>query len=275
VTKSDFQLRFWGVRGSIPCSGHDILKYGGNTSCIEVRCGDRLIILDGGTGLRELGISLGEEAIDADILLSHTHYDHILGLPFFAPVYAPQNRFRMWAGRGDHGKSLDQVLRTLMQSPLFPIPVEAFGADMSYLDFDAGEALDMGDGILIRTAPLNHPNGATGYRIEYGGRAVAYVTDTEHTPGTLDQNIVDLVRGADAMIYDSTYGDAEFPKYQGWGHSTWEEGVRLCQSADVGKLYIFHHDPSHDDTFLDGVGVEAEKLFAGACMAQEGMTVTF
>lgn len=272
---SGFQVKFWGVRGSIPCSGRDMMKYGGNTSCIEVRCGDRLIILDGGTGMRELGQSLGDGKLEADVLLTHTHYDHILGLPFFAPFYSPQNKFRMWAGRGGHGKSLEQIMQTLMQSPLFPIPVEAFGSEMTYMDFDIGDSLDLGDGIRIRTTRLVHPNDATGYRIEFGGRAIAYVTDTEHTPGSLDQNIVDLVQGADALIYDSTYCDSEYPQHRGWGHSTWEEGVRICQEADVGKFYIFHHDPAHNDTFMDAVAIKASKMFSGAQVAHEGLTVDF
>ncbi len=275
MTGSKFQVKFWGVRGSIPCSSRDMMKYGGNTSCIEIHCGSRLIILDGGTGLRELGQSMGEGQVDADIFLSHTHYDHILGLPFFAPFYGLQNHFRMWAGRAGHGMLLEQVMQTLMRSPLFPIPVEAFGSEMTYMNFNIGDTLDLDDGITIRTTQLNHPNDATGYRIEFDGRAVAYITDTEHTPGTLDQNILDLVRGADAMIYDSTYCDSEYPRHLGWGHSTWEEGVRLCQEAEVGKLFIFHHDPAHNDTFMDAIGINATKIFSGAQVAHEGLTVDF
>ena len=125
----------------------------------------------------------------------------------------------------------------------------------------------------MRTMPLNHPNGATGYRLEAHGRAVCYVTDTEHIVGELDDNVLELVRGADLMIYDSTYTDEEYPAHEGWGHSTWQQGVRLADAADVGELVIFHHDPSHDDAFMDKVASRASTLRPGTRVAREGDTV--
>lgn len=270
-----FFLRFWGVRGSISCPGESHQRYGGNTSCLEVRCGARLLIFDGGTGLRGLGQKLAEEApLDTDLFLTHTHHDHITGLPFFAPFFDERNKIRLRAGHLGPDFGLHKALCQYMTAPLFPVPPQIFAAAVAYKDFVAGESLDLGDGIVLRTAPLNHPNGATGYRIEYGGKSVCYVTDTEHVVGAPDQNILDLIAGADYVIYDSSYTDEEFPNFVGWGHSTWQEGVRLCEKAGAGKLVIFHHDPNHDDSFMDGVAEAAEAARPGSLVAREGMVLT-
>src|SRR5262249_16097459 len=154
-------------------------------------------------------------------------FDHICGLPFFAPCYDLRSKIRIWAGHLN-GMGIEAVLSGMMIAPLFPIPMGIFTAQMSYVDFASGESLAPHPGIRLRTAPLTHPNGATGYRIEYAGKVVAYITDTEHLPGRLDDNILKLIDHADVMIYDATYTDAEFPAHKDWGHSTWEEGVRLA-----------------------------------------------
>lgn len=253
-----------------------MLRYGGNTSCLEVRCGEHLLIFDAGTGLRPLGQKLAAEgAVDADLFLSHTHFDHVSGLPFFGPAFAPKNRFRFWAGHLEsQGLELCDVLCEMMMPPLFPVPIEIFKADIAYKDFVAGQILTPRPGVVLRTTPLNHPNGATGYRIEYGGRSVCYVTDTEHNGHGPDARICELIAGADIVIYDSTYTDEEYPKFKGWGHSTWEEGIRVCEAAGAKRLVIFHHDPSHDDSFMDGIAAAAEKRRLGTLVAREGLTLT-
>jgi phosphoribosyl 1,2-cyclic phosphodiesterase len=267
---SNFFIRFWGVRGSIACPGPETHRYGGNTSCIEVRCGDRLIVLDGGTGLRRLGVSLpAADPIEIDHLFSHTHWDHIVGMPFFCPAYRAGCKIHIRAGHLAAQGGIEAALRQAMTEPLFPVPLDVFHADIDFNDFSAGATLDLGDGIIVRTAPLNHPNGATGYRVDYDGKSACYVTDTEHVPGKPDQNILDLIKDADLVIYDSTYTDDEFPRYVGWGHSTWQEGVRLCQAAGVQRFAIFHHDPTRDDDALDRIGAVAANLFAGAFVARE------
>lgn len=273
---SAFSVTFWGVRGSIACPEPEMLRYGGNTSCLEVRCGDHLLIFDAGTGLRPLGRKLAEAGgVDADLFLSHTHFDHVSGLPFFGPAFVPQNRFRFWAGHLEaQGLELCDVLCEMMMPPLFPVPIEIFKADIAYKDFVAGATLVPRPGVVLRTAPLNHPNGATGYRVEYGGRSICYVTDTEHNGHGPDETILGLIHGADIVIYDSTYTDEEYPKFKGWGHSTWEEGIRVCEAAGAKRLVIFHHDPSHDDTFMDGIAAAAEKRRIGTLVAREGLTLT-
>jgi phosphoribosyl 1,2-cyclic phosphodiesterase len=257
------KVRFWGVRGSIACSGAEYARYGGNTSCLEVSAGGRRLILDAGTGIRSLGLELVRQSpLDIDIYFTHTHLDHLVGLSFFAPLFDARNSVRMWAGHLEAPYTLKKVVSNLMQAPIYPVTLEIFKARVRFNEFKAGDSLTCGP-IGMRTAPLNHPNGATGYRIEHGGKSICYITDTEHRPGELDRTIVELCRGADVMIYDSSYTDDEFARYKGWGHSTWQEGVRIANAAGVGTLAIFHHDPSHGDAFMDDVAREAAAMRPG------------
>ncbi len=273
-----FSVRFWGVRGSIACSGPRTARYGGNTSSLEMRCDERVLLFDAGTGLRYLGNSLANSEpastpLDADLFFTHTHFDHVVGLPFFKPFFKPQNRFRLWAGHLAEGMTLRRVLGEFMMSPLFPVPPQVFRARMEYREFKAGDTLHPADGVALRTTPLNHPDGATGYRVDYAGRSICYLTDTEHVPGALDRNILGLIAGADLVIYDSMYTDAEYETYVGWGHSTWQEGVRLCRAAGAKRLAVFHHDPEHDDDMLDGIAAQVAKELPGSVVARDGLVI--
>lgn len=272
----EFTVRFWGVRGSIACPDPGTLRYGGNTSSLEVRCDGRLLLFDGGTGIRYLGNRLLAGApLDADLYLTHTHFDHVCGLPFFKPFFQAENRFRLWAGHLGGSMTLTRVLREFMMAPLFPVPPEVFRAQMQYNDFRAGDTLQAAPDIGIRTVALNHPDGATGYRVDFDGRSICYLTDTEHVPGAPDRGILELIEGADIVIYDCMYTDAEYAAgHAGWGHSTWEEGVRLCRAAGVDRLVVFHHDPDHDDDRLDAIGRKVAAALPGAIMAREGLVLT-
>jgi phosphoribosyl 1,2-cyclic phosphodiesterase len=268
-------VRFWGVRGSVPCPGPATVRYGGNTPCLEVRCGDRLIILDAGTGLRELGDKLAATGapIDADIYLSHCHIDHINGVPFFAPFYSAANRFRIWAGNLPPDVTVESAVRTLMSYPVFPVGVEQFQAAIAFNDFRAGETLQPGPGVTLQTGPLNHPDGATGYRLEFGGRTLAYLTDNEFGSSDVDPGLVALARGADLLVYDTTYTDAEILSKKGWGHSTWREGLRLADAAGVKTFCLFHHAPDHDDITMDRIAREAQAIRPGTIAASEGLVI--
>ena len=268
-----FSVRFWGVRGSIACPGPDTIRYGGNTPCVEVRCGDRVMIFDGGTGIRALGATLLKNAAakDLDIFFTHVHIDHVAGLPFFAPFFAEDHHLHLWAGNLLPSHRLEDVVRKLISSPLFPIEVEVFKAHIEYHDFRAGETLTPRAGLSIRTEALDHPDGATGYRVDYEGRSVAYITDTESRSAEIDQNIIGLAHNTDLMIFDTTYTDAELPSRIGWGHSTWRQGIRLANAAGVKTLCLFHHDPDHDDAFMDAIGAEARAERPGTIVAKEGL----
>lgn len=269
----DFWIRFWGVRGSIACPSPSHIEFGGNTSCIEVRAGDTSIVLDAGTGIRNLGQSFIKRDIrEATVCLTHTHWDHINGFPFFTPAYSAAHSFRIRAGHLADAGGVERVLAGQMARPTFPVPLSALQAALTFEDFRAGEEFDIGP-VRVKTAPLRHPDGATGYRFEFNGRSLCYVTDTEHIPGQRDERIVSLIKDANVVIYDSTYTDEEFPKHVGWGHSTWQEGVRLAKAANVERLAIFHHDPYHDDAFMRSVEAQAAEAFEGSFVAKEGMKV--
>jgi len=271
---SDFFVRFWGVRGSIACQDAGVSRYGGNTSCLEIRCGGRLLMFDAGTGIRYLGNALlREQPVNADLLLTHTHFDHVCGLPFFKPAFNPANTFRVWAGHLAPDLDIRHVLQEMMMAPLFPLPLQIFRAAVSFHDFNAGEVLHLGNAIEIRTAPLNHPNNATGYRISFARKSICYLTDTEHIINEPDENILELIEGADLVIYDSMFTDEEFSARIGWGHSTWAEGMRLCQTARAKRFVVFHHDPEHNDDFLDAVAQKVAKIKPGSVVAKEGMVL--
>lgn len=269
-----FFVKFWGVRGSIACASPNHMKYGGNTSCIEVIANGKRLILDAGTGIRQLGNEMQKSGMDNfHILLTHTHWDHINGFPFFTPAYNKELSIEIMAGHLSDKGGIQEVLSAQMDNPMFPVPLEAMTANITFTDFKAGDSFDLCDDIHVRTAPLNHPNGATGYRVEFDGKAMVYVTDTEHVEGETDQNIIDLIQDAELVIYDSTYTEEEFPSKIGWGHSTWNEGVRLCKLANVKRMAIFHHEPDHYDDFMDDIAEIAHATWEGAFVCREGMEI--
>jgi phosphoribosyl 1,2-cyclic phosphodiesterase len=276
--QNTFKLKFWGVRGSIPCPGPDTVKYGGNTTCFEITCGKKRIIIDAGTGIRLLGktILLEEDnVLDSDLFFTHTHMDHIAGLPFFVPVYNPNNNLRLYAGHLAPPHNLDSIIDTmLMKDPLFPVPSKLIEQACNFIDFKCGKTFDLGDGILIKTAKLNHPNGACGYRIEYEGKAIAICTDTEHFEDELDPNVIELSQDADIMVYDSAYTDEEYPRFKGWGHSTWQEAIKVAKAANVKRTFLFHHDPSHDDDRMDEIGALAAAAHPSVEVAVEGTDIS-
>ena len=213
-----------------------------------------MIVLDCGTGLRGLGNALMAEKkpVDADIFFSHMHWDHIQGFPFFTPAFVPGNTFRVY-GQNKGDQSVRAVLEGQMTDPNFPVPLSIMRSNLSFHAIVAGDVVQSGP-VTIRTMPLNHPGGCLGIRVEHGGAAFVYTTDTEHDAisGHLDADLVDFARGADALVYDSMYTEAEYRSGKiGWGHSTYSEALRVARAADVRRLYLFHHDPAHDDDFLD------------------------
>jgi phosphoribosyl 1,2-cyclic phosphodiesterase/DNA-binding response OmpR family regulator len=264
--------RFWGTRGSLPSPGPTTVRYGGNTSCVEVRAADgTLVVLDCGTGARALGASLvaTKKPIRGHLLIGHTHWDHIQGIPFFAPLFAPGNEWDVYAPRG-LGEALRETLSGQMQYTYFPVALEQLGATIRYHDLVEG-TLQLG-AIRVTARYLNHPALTLGYRLEADGAAIVYATDHEphgrpaalghrEAPHPEDLGHTGFVAGADVLIHDCQYTAAEYPAKAGWGHSTVEYVVDVAAKADVGTLVLFHHDPTRTDDDVDAL-VEAAKLRA-------------
>jgi phosphoribosyl 1,2-cyclic phosphodiesterase len=275
--EDQFTIHFWGVRGSIACPGAATVRYGGNTPCVEMLVGGYRLIFDAGTGIHVLGQSLIHHLpISGHLFFSHFHWDHIQGFPFFSPAFMAGNEFDIYGGVIPHGVTIEQRLQDQMSHPNFPVPLQVMGANMRFHNLEYGERVNLGD-VTVSTGLLNHPGAAMGYRVSWQDRAVAYITDTEHLPDKLDPNVLALVDRADVLIYDCTYTDEEYYHPQtskvGWGHSTWQEGVKLAQAAGVKQLVIFHHDPIHDDEFMDKIGMHSAQAFERSVVAREGMKI--
>ncbi|MBT3790178.1 MAG: response regulator [Alphaproteobacteria bacterium] len=249
---------FWGVRGTLPVPGESSLRYGGHTSCVTVQCGNSpLMIFDAGSGIKALSDHMMgmNERITAKIFISHPHWDHINALPFFVPLYIPGNEFEILGAR--HG---DTTMRELMSAQMdgiyFPITIREFGARVFFRDL--GEETIEFDDIKVQTMLLSHPGNCLGYRIDYQGKSICYITDNEmfnagepgHNPGYI-QRLADFCRGADALITDTTYTDAQYPAKAGWGHSSVGQVAELAARAEVDTLYLFHHDPDQNDDAID------------------------
>jgi phosphoribosyl 1,2-cyclic phosphodiesterase len=269
-----FRVRFWGVRGSLPVSGPQFLRYGGNTACIEMRCGPHTLIFDAGSGFRPAGEVLKAEGVqEVDLFFTHCHYDHIVGLPFFWPLYDPQVRISVWSGHLAGLMTTREMLSQFVRPPWFPVKLDICKANLDFHDFHAGDVLKPRKNVAVRTGGLNHPGGCIGYRVEWAGRAVAVISDTEHIAGELDASVLGLIRDADLVIYDCTYVEEEMQKHLGYGHSTWEQGVKLCEAAGAKSLAMFHHDPTRTDAQLKIIEQQAKRRFAGAFAAFDGQVI--
>jgi phosphoribosyl 1,2-cyclic phosphodiesterase len=275
------EISFWGVRGSIPAPGPSTVRYGGNTSCVSLRAGGGLLVLDCGTGARNLGMSLMEGAFgqgrgEASILLSHAHWDHIQGFPFFEPAFVPGNVFHLYGGH-NVSRTLEETLEGQMDHPNFPVHLGTMAAKMNFRDLAEGELLEIDDGqggaVRVTSARGNHPQGVFAFRVEHDGRAVVYATDTEHYEGRVDQKLVDLAKGARALIYDSQYTPEEYASKKGWGHSTFEEGAKIARLAGVERLVLFHHDPTQNDGAVRDKEARARAVFPDVVAAYEGLSL--
>jgi phosphoribosyl 1,2-cyclic phosphodiesterase len=268
-------VRFWGVRGSIPAPGPKTAKYGGNTPCVEVRCGDTLLIFDMGTGARGLGETYGMP-LKAHLFISHYHYDHLQGIPFFTPFFDPRSEFTVY-GPSRNGRTVKDVISGQMQQPYFPVTAEmVFRAQLNYREAKEGETLELG-GAKVTALEVNHPGGNLAYRIEYNGKVVVYATDAEHGSDS-DTKLEAFAKDADVFIYDSMYTEDEYcgrsgPPKIGWGHSTWQSAVRTADAAAVKTLVLFHHDPTRTDAALDHLLKVVKRHRPEAIAAKEGQTV--
>lgn len=285
-----YSVTFWGTRGSIPTPGAHTARYGGNTPCVAVQgAGGGLVILDAGTGIRALGAKLAggqNGSVTAEILLSHAHWDHIQGLPYFKPFFSPGNSVRIWGSKqGD--VSLEEILRQQMHPSVFPVPLDALSARLTVEHVDAGE-FPVGE-FKVRSMRLRHPGTTLGYRLtpRTGGASLAYVTDNELGPGgsystgpDWRREMVKFLKGVDVLIHDAMYTPKELRAHAGWGHSSYEEAVALAAEAQVKRLVLFHHEPEHGDQDMDELLVAARKEAktrggpSEVLAAQEGLQLT-
>jgi phosphoribosyl 1,2-cyclic phosphodiesterase len=242
-----------------------------------MRLGEERLIFDAGTGIKLLGDSLqGQSGLSAHIFFTHSHWDHIQGFPFFAPAFRPGNFFQVYGMPTPDGATIEQRLHEQMLHPNFPVPLQTMQGITAFYDLEVGEDIVIKD-IRLQTRSLNHPGDAIGYRITWQGITVAFVTDTEHFPDRLDDNVLALAQDADLLIIDATYTDEEYHDPQsskvGWGHSTWQEAIKVAKAAQVKQLVLFHHDPSHHDQMLDDLAPLAQKHFPATAIAKEGMEI--
>jgi phosphoribosyl 1,2-cyclic phosphodiesterase len=278
------RLKFWGVRGSIPSPGPETVFYGGNTSCVEVRVGSDIIVLDAGTGLRRLGLALVEEfkeqPMQLNLLITHTHWDHIQGFPFFLPAYNPKNNVTIYGFEGA-SQGLKNTLSSQMESPYFPISMQQMPGHIAIrelrdLNFNVNQ-------VPVRAQFLNHPGICTGYRLQTPGGSISYLPDIElyhrlrerwntgtdalphesreDTPPE-DRDLIEFIRGSDVLIMDSQYDAAEYEKHIGWGHSCVEDSVAFALHAKVKRLFLFHHDPDHTDEQITRMVARARQVVA-------------
>jgi phosphoribosyl 1,2-cyclic phosphodiesterase len=250
------KITFWGTRGSIPTPGQRTVRYGGNTACVEVRdAAGALLILDAGTGLRELGLALnGAGPFSIDLLLSHLHWDHIQGIPFFRPAYDARSELRIYGPA--QSRSLKDLLGLGMDDPFFPVDLDALPIKLSIDDFRSGERRALGP-FTVQAAGLFHPAPALAYRIEAGGRSLVYATDTEDPFSGKANPVIPLARGAHTLIHDAQFLDDDFKRT--WGHSTVAKAIDVAVEAKVGRLVLYHHDPDRSDDALDQIEHEAQE----------------
>ncbi|MDR0641264.1 MAG: MBL fold metallo-hydrolase [Treponema sp.] len=300
-----FYTRFWGVRGSIPTPGPATVVYGGNTACLEIRAGKRLLIVDLGTGVKPLGDwllanELKEHPVEADIFITHTHWDHIMGFPMFGPVFVPGTKLKMWGSVSYDGDSLEKIIGVQLSYRYWPVRLDELSAHIEYEEIKQG-SMDLGGGLRLLTKYMNHPILCLGYRFEYEGKSIVTAFDTEpfynifptnkddpayneeaaregeQVAESENQQILDFIRGADILIYDSHYTEEEYKSHIGWGHSSYQTAIDNALKTGVKKLICFHHEPRRTDEELAALEAEFRQRYASEpleiIIAREGMTV--
>jgi phosphoribosyl 1,2-cyclic phosphodiesterase len=273
-------VRFWGVRGSTPTPQSENLRYGGNTSCVEVRVNGHIYVFDCGTGFRNLGKQLSQghagngrngHPINAHIFLSHFHWDHIQGIPFFSPLYNDRDSSFVFHS-SSRTRGLQQALEEQMADPYFPVNMSDMAAHRQFCTIDEGRTKL--EGCTVQTKWLNHPQGCLGFRMETEGKVIVYATDNEPGDPVFDKSVRKLAEGADLLIYDAQYLPEEYAaRKQGWGHSHWREAINVVMESGAKELILFHHDPDHSDACIDAVVKQAREHYPKVRAASEGMEI--
>ncbi|MEM6435639.1 MAG: MBL fold metallo-hydrolase [Cyanobacteria bacterium P01_D01_bin.115] len=268
-----FSVQFWGVRGSVPTPGADTVRYGGNTACVEVLLGQHRIIFDGGTGLRVLGKHLQQQdhPVTAQILFTHTHWDRIQGFPFFGPAFIPGNQFDIYGATAANGASIKQRLTDQMLRPNFFTPLQKMSATMSFHTMIAGNIMTLENGATIETVTLNSHTSALGFRITYQGKSLVYATDSNTTAAGPDPNLLYLSQGADLLIYGGAYSETVHLDVERDAAMPCDQNIEIAEKTQVKEMVLFHHNPLHDDDYLDHVEMEIHNRCPQLRLAREGM----
>jgi len=283
MNKDKFKVIFWGVRGSRPVPGKDTIKFGGNTSCVELILGKKILILDAGTGICNLGDYLQQKyknkTIEADIFISHTHWDHIQGFPFFQPAWKKNNIFNLY-GRSNHTKTdIKNLLERQMEPSFFPVSFSEMRAEIKFHYFKKDKIIRPGKDITVKSLYNPHHSETSHLlRIEYDGHSCCYITDFEHSP-QFENQLINFIKYTDLLIYDANFTDDEYegkgnePALKGWGHSTWQQGIKYARAAGVKKLIFFHHATHRKDDELARIEKKASTDYNCAA-AREGMVIS-
>lgn len=268
------KVHFLGVRGSTPCADTRFSQYGGHTSCVLVEAAGQVFIFDAGSGIvNASAIALQQSDKECHLFFSHVHLDHIMGFPFFMPLWHKDYTVHVRAGSLAPYGGIEQFFTRTLKEPLFPVPFTAFPGNIKCEDFAAGHRYTIG-GIHIDTFWLNHPNGAVAYRLTHNEKSMCYVTDHEHGEKSNREGLLEFIRGTDLFIYDSSYSDDNYEPFKGWGHSTWQEALRLGDEADVGKVAIFHHDPQNTDEKMVIIEQHVGEFSHRGFVSRQGMIIT-
>lgn len=270
-----FEIKIWGCRGSIPVSSPDHIRFGGSTACVEINVNGNIIIVDAGSGIRELGTDLLKRGTRvANLLLSHGHYDHIMGLPFFYPAYKDDMHLHMWSGHTNGNPCTHDIISEFMREPYLPVSLDIMHASMNFYDVQEGAEVDLGNGNTAVSCATNHPGGCFAWRVTDGKRVFVYWSDHEHGDEETDARLTRFAEGADVLIYDAMYTDEEYlSQKKGFGHSTWRKGCEFAQKAGVEQLLLFHHAPERTDSQLEAIEAKAHKVFSGASAARDGQII--
>ena len=256
-------------------SSPDHLRFGGSTACVEININGNIIIIDAGSGIRELGTDLIKRGTRvANLLLSHGHYDHIMGLPFFHPVYKDDMQLHLFSGHTNSNPCTHDIISDFMREPYLPVSLDIMHASMNFYDVKEGAEIDLGNGNTAVSCATNHPGGCFAWRVTDGNHSFVYWSDHEHGNDAIDARLTKFAEDADLMIYDAMYTDEEYPsRKKGFGHSTWRKGCEFAQKAGVKQLLLFHHAPERTDSQLEAIEAMAHQVFTGASAARDGQII--
>lgn len=264
-----FDVTTWGARGTRPATGQQFEHFGGDTACIEIDLGDRVIVLDAGSGIVGLGRALIDRpAGPLDLFISHAHMDHIIGLPFFAPLFAPDREVTLWFAGTEGAPDAEALLDTLVQPPLLPFTRAAFRCKLALRQLPRAGSVVLETGCEVSTVALNHPGGNTGIKVAAAGRSLAYCCDFEPDGGTADADLRGFLSGSDMAVLDTTYTPEEYPEHRGYGHSDWMQSGAAARAAGVGLLGLFHHAPDRTDDALRHIARAAAQVTPALAMRQ-------